>query len=403
MSSTLPVLLFLVYLAICCWLILRSSKIRLTGVDRRHWMAFFLVKVLAGAFYGYWYAKQPVSDTWHFHQEGLIEAELLRTDPIRYWSYLVDDYLRKPGGMLASTGFWNDLRDNLMVKLVSLMHLLSGGRYYVNVVMYEWITFWGLVYSALTFQTVKGIPMPGWAWLTCALLPSCLFWTSGIHRDGLVLLELAYIFYLLTKPGSRGLKWWTGMGIMWGLLFLTRNYVAILLVPGMLALWPGNRPRRWGLVFGSIYIITIAAICMLPAGREIILAKKASFEALEGNSRLPYLEIENNAASFIKTIPNSLARAVFFPEWKAGASGMQILAAAEGWILLSGWLLVLILSCKNNLKPTPLGWLLICFSISCLWIIGTIVPFSGAIVRYRAIFQYELVFACCLQFRPKLL
>ena len=50
----------------------------------------------------------------------------------------------KPGSFFASSdSYWNDLKSNVFIKLLSIFDIFSFGHYYVNVIFYSFITLFG--------------------------------------------------------------------------------------------------------------------------------------------------------------------------------------------------------------------------------------------------------------------
>ncbi|GAO44173.1 hypothetical protein [Flavihumibacter petaseus] len=398
MPSVVTILLYLFWLFAGCALLLRSRQIRLTGIGSYRWLGFYGIKIITGTVYGMWYARQPGSDTWRFHEGALIEYHELWHQPGHYFTGIFREILYKPGGLLQSSGYWNDLRDNLMLKVISLMDVLSGGNYYINVVLYEWFTLWGMVWLVLALTAVAGIKMPWWTWAALCLLPSCLFWTSGIHRDGFVLLLTAGLLYQVTHP-SQKLFGRFGLPVMTlTLLFFVRNYMAILLAPGILVyLLAQEFNFRWknGLILAT-YGLLVTGICSIPEGRTALLEKQAAFSLLEGRSRMPEFLLEDNPLNFIINIPNSIWRALSYPRLGDQGGILSLVATVEGTMLIIFWALTIAFAWRWRHRAENLSYLLICSSVTCLWVIGITVPFAGALVRYRCIPQLLLTAASCL-------
>jgi len=204
-------------------------------------MALFLLKVIAGIGIG-WLSLHYYgagNDYWDLNREGWKEYQLLLSDPGEYFSNIFrSDYGQGYGGLFDSFGsFWNDLKNNLVIKMVSVFDLLSQGNYYINSLFFNFFIFFGHValyrifnhlYTQRTTSCIIG----------CFLLPSTLYFTSGIHRDGMVFLVLALLLYFIffsLQEGRLGVNWITGMIICAVLLFLLRNIVLILLLPALLA------------------------------------------------------------------------------------------------------------------------------------------------------------------------
>jgi hypothetical protein len=76
------------------------------------------------------------------------------------------------------------------------------------------------------------------------LLPSTLFWCSGIHKDGLILSATGLIIYDFSRIIGKGItvKLLVRVAILLALIFALRNYVVLCLIPALFA-W--GLSERW--------------------------------------------------------------------------------------------------------------------------------------------------------------
>ena len=189
-------LLFAVYLVALSWLLLRIPAIKKSGIDRKVILGLFLFKIVAGIAIG-WLSLHfygSGNDYWDINREAWNEYRLLLTDPAKYFSNIfTSDYPGGYGGMFSSfNSFWNDLRGNILIKLVSVFNIFSRGDYYINSLFFNFLVFFGHVALYKLFMKIY----PGRQWLVitgCFLLPSAMYFSSGIHKDGLVFLLLAVL------------------------------------------------------------------------------------------------------------------------------------------------------------------------------------------------------------------
>ena len=91
----LEYLLFVAWLILFAWLVTRVKFFTGTGLTRPQLIILFLLKVMAGIFYGwiglYYGGLAQMQDTWSFHAEGIKEYHLLYTDPQEYLTNLFKD------------------------------------------------------------------------------------------------------------------------------------------------------------------------------------------------------------------------------------------------------------------------------------------------------------------------
>ncbi len=396
--------LFAIYTIILSWWICKSKWVRSSGLPQNFILFFFLLKILAGCIYGYWYSYQQHADTWSFHNSGLIEYELLFNDPWRYLTNLFDaDYPDGWRNIFASENSdWNDLKDHLMIKFISLMDIISFGNYYVNVIIYSFVTFFGYIflYKALTVfygRLTKG------ATFLLFFTPSCLFWTSGIHKDGLVLLLIGAIIYQLSKIffDKKGhSKRWLVIGIALILILLLRSYVMLTITPAIIALTVTYSLKISPLrSFAIVYTLAIAIFFISGlihpdiSFPQKIVDYRHDFQNMSGASRLPQSELQPQVGSFISHIPEALDHAVLRPYLWQAKSVSEFIAGIEVIVFLI--IIVMTVFFHKGHPNKQIDWFLAFFSFSVLFFIGLVVTFSGAIVRYRAIYIMMILVVSC--------
>ncbi|MBK7123792.1 MAG: hypothetical protein IPH68_13965 [Chitinophagaceae bacterium] len=142
-------LLFVVYLVILSWLLLRVPFIKNAGISSRFILGLFLIKIMAGIAIG-WVSIHiygPGNDYWDVNDFAREEYQLMLTNPGRYLSNIfTSDYEGGYGGIFNSfNSYWNDLENNILIKLVSVFNIFSRGDYYINSLFFNFIIFFGHV------------------------------------------------------------------------------------------------------------------------------------------------------------------------------------------------------------------------------------------------------------------
>lgn len=392
--------LFAIYLSFFCWLITRVTFFQKSGLNNKWLISLFLLKVAAGIVYGWFFTTIPdyehSADTWKFFIQGKEDARLLLNHPLQYFTSIVDNPYGKEYRHLFSSvnSYWNDLKHIYMVKIVSLFNLLSGSRYYVNVIFYSFITFFGPVALVRVMNDV----FPGRLKLiTCStfLFPSFLFWSSGIHKDGLVFTLLSaavFVMHFALKEKRFSFKKALLIFLLIALIFPVRNHVVLAAVPGFFAWWLAEKyfKRKW-LAF---LLVTIVCSSIFFAAKFIhpkldlpisIVLRNQDFIKLGGNSFLPQRKLEPTFTGFLKNAPQALNHALVRPYITEFVSPLYLASALEIliiWLLVSTWFFRYT---ENPYRHSVVQFLFL-VSIVLLLLTGYIVPQLGAIVRYRAIF-----------------
>ena len=87
--------------------------------------------------------------------------------------------------------FWNDLKGNIIIKLVSVFNIFSRGDYYINSLFLISRFLWACYIVQGVYKIYPGRAV--WVIIGCFLLPSTIYFSSGIHKDGMVFLMLAVV------------------------------------------------------------------------------------------------------------------------------------------------------------------------------------------------------------------
>ncbi len=200
---------------------------------------------------------------------GLIEYELLKTNPYEYFTNLFYNPYVKEGVdsfFGSKDSYWNDLKANVFFKLVSVFDIFSFGQYYVNVIFYAFISLFGpmAIYRVMidVFPNKKNILL-----IAIFFIPSFFYWSSGIHKEGLIFTGIALIIYHIyfgNKEKRFGIKRWLGILLGLFILLLLRNFVLVIILPAIFAWLLANKWPKYGLacftavyLFGSISFFTV--------------------------------------------------------------------------------------------------------------------------------------------------
>ncbi len=392
-------LLFIVYYFLLSWLITRIGFFKGSRLGNRALILLFALWVAAGLLNCYldlYHFK--FSDSRVFNSLGLDEYHILLQHPKEYLVNIFQSNHHNPyGRFLEDThSFWNDTRSNVIVKMLSLFDIFSHGNFYINSLFYNFLVFFGCIGLYRTF--IKIFPAYKLILITCIfLLPSTLFYSSSIHRDGLIYLSLGIAIYhiaaLLNEKVS-GFKHILIAGVFILLILLLRNFVFIALIPALCA-WLISEKRRsysfW--IFSGIYLISAIAFFsteLLPYQLNLpahVSGRQADFMiiSVNGASSIPMHPLDPTFIGFIYNLPQAIEFSLMRPFITEHKNFLYIPAAME---LLIYQLLLLIYIFFRKKKPIvpPLIYFGIFFSMTIFLMIGYTIPIIGAIVRYRSIY-----------------
>jgi hypothetical protein len=244
------------YLLLFIFLIAKLKFFRFEGLSVRQLIGLFLVKCFAGGcvwlVYTYYY---PGSD---FHMYFDSSRDMMQ--------HLLSG---STGNIPAWNGSFEDafyLNSRLVIITNVALHFISFHTIFVHLLFFCFFSFVGLtaLYRAMrshigdkNYALVIGI----------YLVPSVLFWTSGIYKETLVMLFLGlFIFHTdfgLRKSYSVSQMVWTIISFV-AMLFI-KLHVAIALVPLMLlnVLYVRMGEKKFWLSMMMVFIPAILLVCSL--------------------------------------------------------------------------------------------------------------------------------------------
>jgi hypothetical protein len=391
-------LLFAAYLVLFSWLVTKNHFFKNSGLSPAQLIIIFLLKVIAGIFYGwigvYYGNLAQMVDTWMFHFQGLKGYELLLSNPHEFFTSLFRNNYQEYGRFLSNeNSWWNDLHNNSFIMIISFFNLLSFGNYYINVIFFSFLTIYGpiAIYRVMgdVFPSKKQIVL-----FTTFLLPSFIYWTSGIHKDGLVFVAFALVIYnfyfgLKNKDFSFKIYLMIDLGLL--LILTLRNYFLIIILPALAAwLMAEKFGKKPVIVFSSLYLLFAIAFFSLKYISpqlnfpQSVVNKQQSFIKLKGGSPVAVTELKPTVGSFLNNLPEAISLSLVRPYPSDVKHLLSLAASTEINILLFCFILLLLFR-KNGNPSRPFLLFCLFFSFTALLTIGYTVTFLGAIVRYRSI------------------
>lgn len=392
----MQIVVFIFYLLLLSFIITIIPFFKKCGVNKWILIALFVIKVSAGVAYGLFYTLPKYnigSDTWRFYRLSVPETRWLLTSPISFIKDLFYYGYATPGNLFRGENtYWNDLKSNLPIKIMALFNVLTGSRYYVDVIFFNFLFLFGLVAIAKVlfsifpdrkFRILLGV----------FLLPSTLFWCSGIHKDGLILSAIGvatYCFWKLLKQ-AKSVKYYLLILLSFLVIFSLRSYILFTLLPALLCWLLSEKYGKQKLfIFFSGYVFGLIVFFVVPSffpsiNPPLFLSiKRQEFLQLSAGSQVSGSVLSPTLSGFISFLPEAIDMAFFRPHITEIKNFFYVPAIIENFFLI-----VLIILCilrrrrQINIPATLLY--LFAFAISVLLICGYTVPFTGAIVRYRSL------------------
>lgn len=394
-------LLFIIFAAVFFWIIIKAPFFKKAKFPIGLIIFLFLARACSGVLNCYLsYHYFPNSDALTFHNIALNEYYLLLHQPQYFFNDLFKDtyYHHYSGFFDTYQSFWNNLRMNLIVKSLAVLDIITLRNLYTNTLIYNFAVFTGSVamYRAVGPYIIR------FRWLLIVaifLLPSVLYFTSPIQKDGLILMCTGFIFYYLVKILNIRFTMIRLLATIFffALILFLRNFVAIILLPAIFA-WiiSHYNPKRKWVIFSSVLFVCVVLFFNLksisPSADfpKNVSDRRVAFDTISSvsNTYLPLGKLSPDLPGFAIEAPQAFFHAFFLPlpftSWKS------ILFSIELYVV---WIFFLFTLFRKRKDTTihPLFLSILFFALINLIMIGYTIPNLGALIRYRSIYL-ELIF-----------
>jgi hypothetical protein len=400
----LDLLLTTVATIICAFLLCKIPLVKNSRLSDKTVCLLFLIKVLGGLTYYYLIVTRFYNggDGHALYLEVTKDmSERSMQEQLHYfftgWSEFDSNQSMFSTRNLIS---WTDIGRQLHYRFQYVCCLLSGQREIVNTVLYNFVFFIGGIATYRAFASInekyKGII------LACVfLIPSVWFWCAGIHKDGFVMVFIGCLVYYASKyfySHKFGDAIW--VIVYTALTVCMRYYVGIVIVPSILLFFLSMHIKRVNyrviLALGYILFIIVGGTLVLQLFDinllQILCDKQDEFALKVGASRMHEIIVEPNILSFMKSIPQALNHIFLRPYFTEAKDIMYILTSIETYVL-SALIIYCILKIDRKKSNHPLVQFGFVVCATMFLIIAYIVPFQGALIRYRS--EYFPLLFCC--------
>ena len=372
-------------------------------IIRFYWPTLIL-KAAAGIGLGliYLYYYKIPADTFSFFEDARKLTELARADFSSYVRFLFIDDETHP--------LWKEIvyfqsRALFMVKLTSLLGLLTYDNYWITSLCFSMLSFFGA--WKLTNVVVETFPSTKVVAIIAFLFfPSVVFWSSGVIKESIAMAALFFLCAAVVEIWQgRRLSWWEWVLVVisaWLLWRLKYYYLAVFLPVSVAAIITRRLSQTWQVKSIAIKLVIWAVIFSVPLGvisslrpnfyptriLEVIVSNNHEFNAMsDPDDVIQYMSLEPSIGSVVRNIPTALVSGIFRPfPWEAHTM-FQWLIAMENLLLL-----VLFVSSLGNLlklAKSPQRLLLcsvILYVVALCVFLALSTPNFGTLSRYRISF-----------------
>lgn len=396
----LPVLFSVLFI----YLIIKLRFFQVDELTKKITVSLFIIKVISGTIltliYTYYYTDYENSDIYKYFDDSYLMYKSLASNPIDYIKmvsgigcdnqYFHDTYFSKMAFWYKEWDYhlYNDNRT--VIRFNAIVRLFSFGSIHVHTVVMSFLSFIGLfsIYKLfINFIKDKNILLI----FSIFLLPSVLFWTSGVLKEGLLIFAfglMIYKFYNLLNKFT--ILDFSIFAISVFILSLVKFYILLAAVPGIIALiWlkytDYKQPLlKFLIVHLSLFIIAINIdylLLVLHKKQKDFIVSLDDLSLVGSYFKIPTLE--PNAWSLIKNIPIAIFNTMFRPFILEANSVVVLVAAFENLIIIFAIILSLIFFKLKGISNKSWFWFCVFFTIIVFALCGLVTPVMGALVRYK--------------------
>lgn len=409
MNLFIHVALYTFYLLLFLWFIFKSKFFETETISRKHFAFFFLLKVAAGIcltlVYTFYYTDPTKADIYRYFNDSKIISQVLFQNA-RCWLKIMSGYgAYDPDAFryLVHTQYFSHTSadaatDNtFIIRLNVLLNYLSFSNIFINTLFFNFFCFIGLtgLFKSLLkyFSTT-----PLLLCIPIYLLPSVVFWSSGLLKESLLFTCLGLGIYFLTcfdtiLPRIISLVFFSLLLFIKPVVFLCLIaaggiYLTLQLFLIEETTFTKRRTRAAVICFWlmTIYVLTFksSSLCQ----KVIDKRNEFVFLAMQENagSLIDQRIFSTNCTQLFSITPAAVVNSILRPFIWEKNNAFQFLFAFENlaFIVFLIYLLIRHFRIPEKEKLLPAVFFLT-FSFLNYLIIGLTVPVTGAIVHYRVI------------------
>jgi hypothetical protein len=397
------------YTVFFIYLIGRLKFYQIEGIKPAVMKAAFIVKLLAaiilGLVYTYYYTERYTADTFKYFDDGAVLFSSVFHDPALYLKMItgigkvtpeMQVYFDRMTNWYDTFSPFNDNRS--MIRFNALIYPFTMGKYYVHAAVISFLSFTGIIAIIRVFARYHPSQVRE-AFLVFMILPSTLFWCSGLLKDSLALFVLGGVILYLDKymnDDSFNAKSISGVVLLSLLLMVVKFQVFFILLPVIISSLALRQllhnPVKTMIISGASFFVLLLSIDHFFLNDVLITLlheKQNAFFTLAEESdagsliNIPFLE--PNISSLISVIPSGLFTGIFRPFITDQRNILMLVSGIENTAIIVFIIYAIVRGDLRNVRNSPFAVLCIYFSLSLFTLIGIITPVLGALVRYKAL------------------
>jgi hypothetical protein len=416
----------LLYALMCAAIIAKSNFFRLPGISRHWTIGAFILKLIAGialwAIYTYYYPDSSESDALRYFQDTMTIRRQWDENREVFWSFMLGRNTNDPAfaelydklvGWTSGYryGLTNDC--STIIRLNVVISFISFGSYHVHAILMSFLAMIGMVALYKAFVSL----LPGreaYLFIACFLLPSVVFWSSGLLKEGPLFLALGGLFFSVVKLlyNTRLWSYYAMAASSLIVLMYSKEYVLISLLPALLFLFITKITSGRYLI---VKFFVVHLLCFIAAQHAHYFFKGGDFLYVLHKKQIDFYNVARltdagstveippvtGTLSFLKGYPKAFVLTYFRPApWEA-KNWTYLIFAFENLIYVLVLLWTIIRFSKPPKEQLRIWLAVLSFVLVLASILGNCVPILGAMIRYRIAALPFLMVLCIALVKPQ--
>lgn len=413
----MEILLTLTYTVLFIFIIHKMKFFEVDGISKKSISLLFLLKLIFGfalwAIYTFYYTDRSTADIYKYFDDSKVIYNALKTNPLDYFKLLFgignntpafDHYYSEMNywARKFDSSIYND--SHTIIRFNALVRIFSFGYYNVHTVVFCFFSLIGLTAIYKTFVTHLQDKKRELLFAVF-LLPSVLFWGSGVLKEGLIFFALGSLIYYSNKLFNQKAAVICLTTAL--ILGLSKFYVWLAVFPSIILLVWRNKTSSKNIFIKFIVVIILVGTIGLNIDSftniqnplVTLSQKQYEFNLLAtgqltdanhnpipvANSVIEINKLEPTFYSFLTNSPQALINTFLRPYIWELKSPLMLLSGLETFLIIV--ILFFSLFFIKSLKQIKWEYVLFCISFVFIQflIIGETTPILGAIARYKTI------------------
>jgi hypothetical protein len=339
------------------------------------------------------------ADVFKYYDDGIMLSEIAAEQPAAFTRIMLGTWNTQDMVYLNRLNYWfrsydhgisNDNR--VVIRVNALLNLVTRGSYGLNLLAFIALSWLGSYWLFRLFLGLSASKIT--SFIAAFLLPSTLFWSSGILKEALLFFALGGFLYSLFQLYQRVRLNFLLLGILsLFMLSFLKIYILVALLPLVWITWIWARTRSWRMLCSSVIgFLTLFILChvlFFPEWSMLSTLQGKQFDfiqmakAVNAGSMVPIIPMDGRLTTLFFLIPLGIWNVLVYPDISMLKNVQSVFAFTENVLILLVFLGAL-LRLKGISWKLDWRFPMLVFSLAVFSLVGMTAPVVGAMVRYKA-------------------